>query len=118
MADVYPDTFFMPLKEHVALLSLGDRVKLGFEINTPIPEMEWVGGERMWVRLTSISDDGFVGTLTNDPVFIRGLAYGSKVIFEARHILNLDVHADEKMEAAWRLGLLHLGDPEEAGTAH
>ena len=43
--------------------------------------------EALWVEVTAQDGDGFSAALDNQPTWIRGLAAGDAVRFEARHAL-------------------------------
>ena len=45
----------------------------------------------MWVSITSISNQGFVGELDNDPAYIKDLKYQEKIEFQEKHIIDTDL---------------------------
>lgn len=78
----HPSSFFIPDDDEKHSLKVGSFVKLGFETVDR-------GGERMWVEITDILEDGsMIGTLVNTPIFTN-LSWGDKVHFELRHVLAL-----------------------------
>jgi death-on-curing protein len=83
-AKKYPDTFHIPFEEDIDALKIGSIIKLIFHI-----EDESVGGERMWVLITEINNDEFVGELDSSPTIIRGLHYKDKISFKAEHIASI-----------------------------
>ena len=78
-----PDTFAIPSLEERKSVQAGDYVKLGFEC-----EDEELGGERMWVEVTTTGEK-LTGTVGNDPIVIPELKFGDEVRFEHRHIIGL-----------------------------
>ena len=71
-------------------------MKVEFVTNDPLPDMHQAAGERMWIELTSISRDGYEGTLRNVPVVIRDLKQGQLIRCEARNILDMNLYAEDK----------------------
>lgn len=59
----------------------GDTVYLKV-IEFPVPEDSPVGGESMWVRVVSGSDNDGVGILDNDPAFCEEVSLGDAVRYE------------------------------------
>jgi hypothetical protein len=80
---LHPETFWIPPAEEKARVTEGTHVKLMFHMKDG-----W--GERMWVRVSKVSADGFVGTLRNDPVGIPRLRYGDRVKFGPDEIIDID----------------------------
>lgn len=78
-----PETFQIPSDAERAAMSPGDFVKLGLET----PE----SGERFWVEVVARIDDGrYVGRIDNEIDSAWGLAQNDHVIFEPRHILDVE----------------------------
>lgn len=88
----HPDTFEVPpLKERQALPE-GAFAKLVF-IGNPT--------ERMWVICTQRTPEGnFIGELVNAPLYLKTVRYGQEVIFEPRHIIDIDLEPVPPQEAA------------------
>lgn len=85
----HPDTFEIPSEAERTTLISGDWVKLSFQSTLEVP-VPFNGGERMWVKVTEVVDQGkYVGSLDNDPVIIQGLNCGDRVEFEAKHVISL-----------------------------
>jgi uncharacterized protein YegJ (DUF2314 family) len=76
-----PDSFDIPPAERRQQLARGEVVKLAFE--------GVQGGERMWVEMTDADHPQFAGVLESSPVCITGLAPGSLIRFDARHIIDI-----------------------------
>ena len=89
IADEYPYTFYKPSSEVISQLKVGNEVKLIFEFESDDPEAP--RAERMWVEITSIADDGFTGTLDNEPAYIQDIKYQDPVEFQACHIADTDL---------------------------
>ena len=83
----HPDTFYIPSKEEITALTVGSFIKLGFEVDDNDAD---ASSERMWVEITSIDSDKFVGKLSNDPATIRGLKYNDTIHFSDINILNVE----------------------------
>jgi hypothetical protein len=85
----YPDSFWIPDERWKDEIVPGAKVKLLFEMNDGY-------GERMWVKVTSMKKDRFVGSLFNTPSFIPRLAAGDKIKFHRDDIIDivLDETAD------------------------
>lgn len=80
---LYPELFFIPKPSDINSLQVGSIVKLIF-INLHTSE-----SERMWVTITEINQDEYVGLLSNNPELITGLKFKDKVIFHKSNIANI-----------------------------
>ncbi|QYR24157.1 DUF2185 domain-containing protein [Paenibacillus sp. sptzw28] len=80
-----PYTFYVPSSLVIESLAIGDLVKLIFVSDD---EHDDYSGERMWVELTQITDEGFKGILTNQPIYISDLNLGDEIDFSADHICD------------------------------
>ncbi len=99
----FPRTFSIPRGELRRELQPGWLVKLVFELPEPVDNYD---AERMWVKvLRSTDDGGYVGQLDNQPLFVKGLAPGDQVPFEARHVAALDNGDDRKLEPLVGVGV-------------
>lgn len=79
----YPDTFKIPPQKEIDSLKDGDYVKLIFaEENT--------AAERMWVKITEINGDNFIGILDNDPYGLKSVKCGDKIVFKTENIIDTD----------------------------
>lgn len=89
-SDLHP-----PSEELRNNLDIGARVKLLFRFAAENAERKDGQTERMWVLVTEIDeDDGYVGTLENDPVHSEALALGDVVYFHALHVMEI-LEADD-----------------------
>lgn len=84
----HPDTFEIPSADEVDALQVGDLVKLMFEVQGTIRGEYQNRAERMWVIITRIDGDDFVGELDNDPFSFRRLMAGDTIRFSKRHIID------------------------------
>jgi len=89
LADEFPYTFHKPSPEAIALLQVGDGVKLIFRFESNDPEAP--NAERMWVEITGTSESEFEGTLDNDPLHITDISSGDPIHFDARHIIQVSI---------------------------
>lgn len=87
--ELYPESFGIPEWRDRASIKPKTFVKLGFEVENKTKGMP--SGERMWVKVLSQSKTTgrYIGTLANQPLFINGLKFGSRVRFSARHIIDI-----------------------------
>ena len=75
------DTFFLPNEEHIATVSSDDYVKLIFVD-------EHNNAERMWVKVISINEKYWQGTLENKAVTLT-IKHGALVIFKPEQIIDV-----------------------------
>lgn len=92
----------MPRDEVLARSDLGDFVPAGTPAEAPAIS---VGGyaqvvivreradlqgryEALWIEVTGQDDSGFTAVWDNQPTYVRGLASGDALRFEARHALR------------------------------
>ena len=90
---LYPDSFWIPGESEKALIEPGTTVKLMFEMRDG-----W--GERMWVNVTSVKKDRFVGILHNQPVGIPRLGSGDTVKFHRADIIDIELDVADEDPAA------------------
>jgi TIR domain len=84
---MHPKTFEIPSEKARHGIVEGDLVKLSFECE-PDDEIG-VSGERMWVRVVEINGPYFVGKVSNRPVVIPRLRFGSRVAFLPEHVISI-----------------------------
>ena len=89
IADEFPYTFYKPSKKVVSLLEPGNQAKLIFEFESDDPEAP--RAERMWVEITEVNVDGFVGYLDNHPAYIKDLKYKDRIVFQECNIIDTDI---------------------------
>ncbi|WP_198588669.1 immunity protein Imm33 domain-containing protein [Alloalcanivorax mobilis] len=89
LATQYPYTFYKPSPVAITALRPGNLAKLIFEFESDDPQAP--GAERMWVLITGVNEQGFIGTLNNQPLYIDHLQPHDPVSFQARHIMGVDV---------------------------
>lgn len=77
----HPSTFEIPTANERTTLESGDFAKLIFH------GVE--GTERMWVRVTGRTLNGFTGELDNEPFMIEGLHAGATVEFTAANVIDI-----------------------------
>ena len=85
---VHPRSFFIPTREKREALEPGEDARLGFyrhEVGPDEPD-----AERMWVEISRRDGDQYVGTLTNEPLYIKDLQPGDEVRFGPEHVLAID----------------------------
>lgn len=99
----FPDTFEVPTRAERRGLRVGDHARLIFLWRQPSGGSTGVGGERMWVHVTGVSDlageVNYVGVLHNEPVDGNApIQHGATVAFMAEHVC--DIHrAGESWDA-------------------
>ena len=87
----HPDTFYIPSQEERTSLQVGDVAKLVFLYR----ESDVIcGGERMWVLITKVQDDGYEGTLDNKPFMADVLHFGEVVRFKPEHVIDCQTKAE------------------------
>jgi hypothetical protein len=90
----FPRSFSIPRAELRRALEPGWLVKLVFTLPEPV---ENYGAERMWVEVLGARDHGYTGRLDNHPKFVKDLAHGDDVVFEARHVAALENHDERRL---------------------
>ncbi|MEH7356141.1 DUF2185 domain-containing protein [Neobacillus drentensis] len=85
-----PYTFYVPSSEVLDKLKVGDLVKLIFV--TKEEEDDGFRGERMWVEITQINGEKFVGKLDNEPYRLP-LKSGDEISFGVENICDTE-HED------------------------
>lgn len=89
-ADRYPDDFKIPDRLSRERLEPGYHVKLIFENGRD--------GERMWVLVQGVEDKNhkttYVGELRNEPVQLRDVKHGDRVVFGPEHVADIQVGTD------------------------
>jgi Uncharacterized protein conserved in bacteria (DUF2314) len=83
----HPETFWIPSEQVKDKVEPGFVVKLAFDLRG--------GGERMWVSVTAVKGDRFVGNLRSMPAFIPRLYAGDEIKFKRDHIIDVLPPNDE-----------------------
>lgn len=83
----HPDTFWIPDRCTRENLQVGDIVKLVFVLDAP--EEGDPGAERMWVRVTDVQGQSYVGELDNIPGFLEGAEAGNFIEFGPEHVIDV-----------------------------
>lgn len=89
IAAANPYTLYKPSLEAIALLRVGNSVKLIFAFESNDPKAP--SAERMWVRIKQVESGRFVGKLDNVPRHIEDLKCRDDVEFEDRHVIQTDI---------------------------
>jgi hypothetical protein len=82
----YPSTFSIPRSDLRRSLTVGSFAKLLFGVGYD----DSTSAERMWVEVTEVGANGYVGRLDNDPTLIADLAPDQLVPFGPEHIAAID----------------------------
>lgn len=124
----FPRTFMIPSKDEINALKIGDLIKLIFVFNTPLEN--GCNAERMWVKITDISNDLFTGTLNNDPYFLKSIkadapitfkreniaaVYGGKAPFDEKLLAIVTKKALEKKQINWVIRTDDLENERDSG---
>ncbi len=88
----HPETFWVPDKGVRESLKIGSLVKLVFSMEVEAGSDE-VSVERMWVEVTQVKADHYVGRLDNTPYGSSCVHCDQPVYFQSCHII--DVYEDE-----------------------
>lgn len=80
-----PETFYIPPSELRENLKPGDLVKLVFRIEFA----DEAHVERMWVCVTEVRTEFYVGILDNDPYCTDEIRSGMRVEFHADHVIQI-----------------------------
>jgi uncharacterized protein YegJ (DUF2314 family) len=81
----FPDTFQIPAQEERESLLTGDLAKLIFRIEFD----DEAHVERMWVQVTEVGAESYVGVLRNDPYCTDEIRFGMRVEFHADHVIQI-----------------------------
>ena len=83
LAEAAPYTFYVPSPEVIARLHTGDMVKLIFRYDE-----DDESGEALWLRLSEIDGDEFIGLLDSSPAATPELQVGDEIEFNVYHIVD------------------------------
>ena len=79
-------TFFLPLRERLDALGVGDLVQL--IIRSIPPSAKW-DAERLWIRVTSVDPDWIEGTLESTPSDMPLVPKGMSIRARQTHVINI-----------------------------
>ena len=105
----HPDRFWIPPIEERGGLRRGDAAKLIFDIEGFNPDGSVaVEGERMWVIVSEVVGNLFVGILDSQPACLDPesdayLRFGVEVPFAPEHVIDIASPPEDYVE--WQLGL-------------
>lgn len=90
-----PDTFQIPPEQDRLNIKPDTYVKLGFVMTKPVKGKP--SAERMWVKVLSTTPIGgqYEGALANTPYFVKGIKFGGRVHFSAKHIIDIQPQEEE-----------------------
>lgn len=93
---LHPESFEIPTAEERLNVKPDTFVKLCFRI--PNAKKGKPSGERMWVKVLNTTPLGgeYEGALANNPFFVRGIKFGGRVQFSAKHILDIQQPTEDK----------------------
>lgn len=80
-----PYTFYLPSRDKLESIEIGDSIQI---IIKSIPAGAKYNGERMWVTVTSILGDDFVGVLDNIPLDMPQLRLGDSIKCKRWHVID------------------------------
>jgi hypothetical protein len=98
----FPDTFWIPERQHREALYPGDYAKLMFRIALDDPN-DRVSVERMWVLVRERISSGYLGLLRNEPDTILendSLWLDSELPFRPEHVIDIQSADDESVDLA------------------
>lgn len=93
IAKEYKYTFYKPSRSITDQLKVGNIAKAIFEFSSN--NEDHPSAEGMWIQITEVKEDGFIGRLDNDPFYIHDLYAGDIIEFEHKHIVDQDLDITE-----------------------
>jgi len=103
-----PDKFWIPKLQDRQSLKIGDAAKLIFDIECEDEGKIIIQGERIFVIVSEIVGNKYVGILDSQPACIDKdqenvyLGFGVEIPFSHEHIIDIDRPPDDYIE--WQLG--------------
>lgn len=99
----YGDKFWIPSREERQSLKRGQAARLMFDIEADNAGELEVSGERMWVIVSEVIGDTYIGILDNQPVCVDPdddfyLQFGAEVPFQAKHVIDVDAPPQDYVE--------------------
>ena len=98
----FPDTFWIPKRQHREALYPGDYAKLIFRISLD-DENDPVSVERMWVLVRERTPSGYLGVLRNEPDALEendDLWLDTELPFRPEHIIDIQSADEESVDLA------------------
>jgi hypothetical protein len=84
----HPDSFLIPSESARHSLEPGDVVRQCFEYE--YDDCDDIGGERMWVEITSVEDSNYVGILRSHTLFADDeIHFGQQITFLPKHVIDI-----------------------------
>jgi hypothetical protein len=81
----HPKTFELPDEWNRQHISVGEWAKLMFQF----PVNRYPEVERMWVRITEVTSQGYKGVLDNNPSNCEFIRSDEPITFEPRHVISI-----------------------------
>lgn len=87
--------FIVPTTEEIQSLRVGDSVRMTF-----LPKDDTFGlpADKMWVKITEIDEDYYLGELQNQPQYLRRTDYGETVKFKKENISEIFFRGEVKVD--------------------
>jgi hypothetical protein len=98
----FPDTFWIPTRQHREALYPGDYAKLMFRISLD-DESDPVSAERMWVLVRERTPSGYLGVLRNEPDALEEndvLWLDTELPFRPEHVIDIQSADEESVDLA------------------
>lgn len=83
----FPGAFFMPNKEDVDKLVIGDLVKLIFIMEKT--SKDGCNNEKLWVEITNIQNGIITGILSNEPSYLKSIKVDEEITFKTENIAGI-----------------------------
>ena len=101
-----PEKFYLPPEELRKNLKVGDAAKLIFDIEFVEDGKKIVQGERIFVIVSEIIGDFYIGILDSQPINIDPaddpyLCFGAEILFKAEHVIDIQRPPEDYI--AWQL---------------
>ncbi len=91
-----PRKFIIPTVDEIDNLKVGNSVRLIFAMQTP--QDDGCSAERMWLTITEIKGDRFLGKLENAPYYLKSIKCGDIIDFRKANIATVIVKGTPKFD--------------------
>lgn len=91
-----PRHFLIPTDTEINSLKVGDTVRLIFKMSKS--QNNGCRAERMWVTITKINNNKYVGTLNNQPYYLKTINAGDEISFLKENIATVLNHGISKFD--------------------